>query len=1015
MVNTKILVGFLVLLIASATIVYISMNDVKIRVDNDKSTFYVIENGRWVISGAEYISIFEGSSKMNRNLSGIKIETIIDSVNQTVTIIKTTPYIKGPIIRQTYFFIGSVNNKEIFPMYHKVEVINASGKFLRYEVQNLVYSGGTYKLSGDVLLSFGRSMKVKLNSGYNWAWVYSSGTVRAQYNINSDYDVFSFRLYDPATVTILYLNGTSVNRTYELGNPANITATIDYSIPVCLSIDHPNMGENFTCGIGNVTYLWNYTKPGLMKFNDSTIAKNLTFGAAGSQNVFLAKLHRNDTIDETYVNLTGFDNGGTYPKNITIDTGNDGIIDIGLIGELKGKYIYSNIFNDSAISKSFDSNNQDRTQPYRQKGTTNITYIKVSTAHNTSEFYLNVTGGAGNHFSYEPIITQESAGELEDQFGTQWICYWSTGITSKTKLYWLGGKCRQSDPYSSTYVYNVSFSYDPSASIESRWSRLYYGGSYLDIPYEAGAGACSWYNGTYIFIAGGGGNNPSSTAKNNMYYFTGTTWIAGTSMPEARWGASCVYVNGKLYMVGGIDSSAAYKKNVLIYNNSDQQWYTGTGELTIAKALHSVAQYNSTHLLVWGGYTSTFAYRTEYYNMGTDTFTYVGSSGHLYSYGGLFNGMSTDSGVYNIGGYNDTMLNIWEYPFKWDAVNSEWDEMTTEHYPWYIDYCCFGKWYFSYAYYTPIYAFGGEINGTWLIGFTGYSYASAYMHIYTDPIKPYLQVGYSGINQWQYNQSSWAGYGWTEKTPNLAQYLNNYIKGYCTGAYCDVPIYVHNDKVGNITINNINVTSYIPSLNLNKTAVQNVLNSCPTTYCNTTLNVSSKTAGIVQLDGINVSYFGSGIYNVTAFWPGNATYSASSDQHNLTIIFSNFSITWPPGVSYFEMILKNYTQNNVTPYGQTNSIPIWNFSSKAYDKPMNISIKLNQSIDSCFKLNLTSASTPNGKTISTTAYDYITNLGVGQTSSLWAFGYANNCNYTALNKRWLETQFVFQSKCMECI
>jgi len=194
----KYIIGFLILLVL-ASAVYVSLGvKVRIRVDKDKTTLYLKnERNRWIIVGREYLFLFDGTSKMNRNRSGIEIETFINNISQTVKIIKYTPYIRGPIITQTYEFQGKIDDISLFPIYHKVEVLNGSGFFLRYEVRDLFYSGPTYKLSREIELKFERNIKVILNPNYRWAWIYKAGIVRAQYDIPTNNETLYFRLYDP--------------------------------------------------------------------------------------------------------------------------------------------------------------------------------------------------------------------------------------------------------------------------------------------------------------------------------------------------------------------------------------------------------------------------------------------------------------------------------------------------------------------------------------------------------------------------------------------------------------------------------------------------------------------------------------------------------------------------------------------------------------------------------------------------------------------------------------------------
>ena len=220
--NIKIMVGFLLVTIVTG-ITYIQLEkDVKFRIDKDKTTIYVYEN-RWVVGGREYNSLFDGTSKMNRRSTELKVSTIIDPVKNTTTITRKTVYIRGPMILDTYTFDGRMRDVEMTPLFHKVEIFNASDFFFRYEVRDLVHDGSAYGLNGETTLRFGRNIKIELNPDYRWARVYKSGIVKAQYNINSDHETFYFKLVDPPPSITLTIGGATMNQTIELGSPINIT------------------------------------------------------------------------------------------------------------------------------------------------------------------------------------------------------------------------------------------------------------------------------------------------------------------------------------------------------------------------------------------------------------------------------------------------------------------------------------------------------------------------------------------------------------------------------------------------------------------------------------------------------------------------------------------------------------------------------------------------------------------------------------------------------------------------
>ena len=76
MVNKTIIsVGSLILVISAiAIIITMSSAGVKLTINEDEATFKVLENSRWVVSGKEIVTIWEGSSKLNRKVSSISLE-----------------------------------------------------------------------------------------------------------------------------------------------------------------------------------------------------------------------------------------------------------------------------------------------------------------------------------------------------------------------------------------------------------------------------------------------------------------------------------------------------------------------------------------------------------------------------------------------------------------------------------------------------------------------------------------------------------------------------------------------------------------------------------------------------------------------------------------------------------------------------------------------------------------------------------------------------------------------------
>ena len=139
MVNKSIIIGALVILIATASIiVMLSGSNLQIKVEKTQSTFYSFLNNSWVVSGIEHNYLYNGTKKLSAvSSSGITISSFNDS--KTFTIVRTTPYPNGQKIIDTYIF-SSTASKELFPVSHEINIQNAKGLTFQYSVTKLVYN-----------------------------------------------------------------------------------------------------------------------------------------------------------------------------------------------------------------------------------------------------------------------------------------------------------------------------------------------------------------------------------------------------------------------------------------------------------------------------------------------------------------------------------------------------------------------------------------------------------------------------------------------------------------------------------------------------------------------------------------------------------------------------------------------------------------------------------------------------------------------------------------------------------
>lgn len=116
---------------------------------------------------------------------------------------------------------------------------------------------------------------------------------------------------------------TSLN--LELGTEINITTNLSGASTVCVDIDHPDYGDNYTCGSPNANFLFNISYFRKTEFNDSTTNKSFDF------NEIIHKIHKCSNIwdggscdqinDGDWNTYESPDIYGTYKVNYTIPLG----------------------------------------------------------------------------------------------------------------------------------------------------------------------------------------------------------------------------------------------------------------------------------------------------------------------------------------------------------------------------------------------------------------------------------------------------------------------------------------------------------------------------------------------------------------------------------------------------------------------------------------------------------------------------------------------------------------------
>jgi len=934
MVN-KFDVGLIVLtLLVSGTVVLQLTDQVRLRIDADKTSLYVPHEEYpwiWVVGGREYNRLFDGSSIMNRDKSGITIDTFIDNATNGITVVRKTPYQRGPVIVDTYQFNGSLKDVKSFPVSHQVEIFNASGKFYRYSVDELTDVPPRTKLSGETELSFGRNVDVSLQENYRWAWLgwpYGSDSLSAQYNLASDYEVFNVRLFDPpTTATVLTLDGDSADKTYELGTPVQLIANVTdggtpIAVNVYISIDAPGYGANYTNGTSPFSYNWT-SIAGIIALNGSETSKNYTFSDNSTLDYFY-RLSEDDELLNASVDIRGFISGGDYAHDFTIDIGDDGSNDVVLYGDMGA--LSATTLNESDFNGS--ASTVDSSWEPDEVATTRVAYIR-SPLVNASTATLNLTSNPTANATTSRVASWSAGYEYGGLgFSDVYECWQPVGGFIGDRFYQIGGKCL----YGNGCEYNCSIYYDISTNSFTQTT---------DLPYSMTSGCAVSYDNDddgiseeiYIF----GGQDSGSTAISTAYKLNSSGFTSLTSMTDARILPVCTLVDDIVYVVGEADNNAT----VLKYNITGNSWSTGGTLNNIKGASAGVAQFNSTHLLVWGGDVGWGD--IEYYELSSGTATDTTNDFRGYGFiGASFRAGSEDYDVYSLGGYCAYAAHCGEAShyinktYKFNATSEAFEE-ASEAYSWSSGATNKGLYACGWSSYNgSIYASPTNIGG---------AYSQELMRFYFFPKDLTFLVGSETTPAWNHSGSLLAyeyrgsdasgGDAIVGESGDFATQLNEYIQDCTTSPYCDVPVYINSGTAGTVTFQDLNVTYTIDDVALNTSAFSG------TGWYNETMNLSASGDGIVELSDIKIHKDGHENITITANYYGNGTYDASNDSQVALLYFSDWDYVLAE--DYLEFIPKNPTAQNVIPYGQTTTIPILNITTDTVNiKNMSWDVLINE-------------------------------------------------------------------------
>jgi hypothetical protein len=973
MATKKTIIFGVLILIVTATYITVTSGGVRIKVDASTTTFYVLINNTWTVAGKEQFNLYNGMSKLNKTNSTVTY-ALYNSAD-VAQVVKTTYYPGGQRIVQSYYFNSNSTNPEDFPINQTVSVWYSDGLILRYDATNLEYSGSTYSLTNETSLVFGKKMHIDFEPGYFSGRVYQSGGVRLQYKVVGDADFYQFKMYDPAAPTnvTLYLNGSSINRTVETGEPLNITAVVNVTgLQVCLSVNHSYLGNNFICGATNVTYIW-YPTSSTSYINGTNTSMNLSYSSLSNVTVTVY-LHSMDVVNSVKINLTGVNtSGNNYPSNVKIYVNNT--LTNTIPGQLKEGASTLSTFNDTNTSKNFTSYQAGSQLAYfimSKNAVATDAYANMS-GYNLSVLDINgTTQSLGGNLNYD-VVNIHNNGTLNVN-ATGWLNITAKNITIENNSWINGTSVGSSGGGGGSCGGGTAV----DGSIGSGT-----GGGGGGKGFQDGSGGGAGGGAGYGNSGGSGGSSPNGPggAGGGAY---GTNDQLTSNNGSGGGGGGCGSVTGTIIGGNGGNGGASITLNSTYINIF--------GNITINGLVGTNATYTTGTGGAGGGgggSSGSVLLIGKYVNITAGKF--YGTGGNGGNGAGLYGGTGGGGGA---GG----RIKIF-YSSTGSFANTSSTIQVTGG---------------SHGSGSEDPGQNGN-NGTVYYNQTSLSFNVETLNIGTQyyPLNPYLDIESDGVTEWNYtgsfNQTN-------NKTANFSAKLNHYLS-LCTAdgnGNCIIPVAVGSNSAGimNMGAINISLNVYFNPIAINSSFLQNYLKASSYGYQSIPIKIEAN-QGNVTINAVNISYNGTGIFNVTASYAGNATYSSSSVAYNVTVYYSNFTRTFPSSfmTEPIWMPLSN-SSKNVTPWGQTTTIPELNFTGKNYGRNFNLSVRVNQSLSSCMNLTMGPNDTNSYTPVNTTWQIIFTNVTVNQSVGLWMKLNLNNCSS---GQSYRDIFLNYKSCCIDCL
>ena len=277
---------------------------------------------------------------------------------------------------------------------------------------------------------------------------------------------------------------------------------------------------------------------------------------------------------------------------------------------------------------------------------------------------------------------------------------------------------------------------------------------------------------------------------------------------------------------------------------------------------------------------------------------------------------------------------------------------------------------------------------------------------FTDPYPYNLTVKSGNYTYWGEQDYKYDGnYNGSAQISLEVGNINHYIQNYCNESTCLVPIYIETLTPASINITAVNITYGVDDTN-------------ESTF-NFTIRIYSDTEGLLNLTDPEFIYESDEqtTLRIRTYYQEPSGSKIYHDDRYISILYSEFNLSLPPRVSYYDVYPLYTGQLAVQPWGQTKTVPVWtivpdNRTHKFEIKARYAPTTSEPCVKTYWMSNTATLNRATGVNMTET-YKALFNV-TNNTNKVWAYhDFTANCTWDDL--RMYFPNFTFKALCENCV